>query len=202
MVLLRLTFAFLFEKAYGSNSPFKEIYFDKVTYLSWNTWSLMRAWSITFNIWNYCKNNFDIYLRKSFVWNDFIDANLCTFIPLNIFYTGKSASVLHRGVRGHNQKTRKNSMKSRQTAKMKEKAQILAPENFQKWGNQLKRGTLTPLFTGVEIRQVIWPISSKMLGACKNLRPKAWTALEKGCLFSEPNAQNVLGKQIMALKKI
>ena len=29
--------------------------------------------------------------------------------------------------------------------KMKEKAEILAPENFQKRGNQLKRGTLTPL---------------------------------------------------------
>ena len=31
--------------------------------------------------------------------------------------------------------------------KMKEKAEILALENFQKWGNQLKRGTLTPLLS-------------------------------------------------------
>ena len=30
--------------------------------------------------------------------------------------------------------------------KLKEKAEILAQENFQKRGNQLKRGTLTPLF--------------------------------------------------------
>ena len=29
--------------------------------------------------------------------------------------------------------------------KIKEKAEILAPENFQKGGNQLKRGNLTPL---------------------------------------------------------
>ena len=29
--------------------------------------------------------------------------------------------------------------------KIKEKAEILAQENFQKWRNQLKRGTLTPL---------------------------------------------------------
>ena len=29
--------------------------------------------------------------------------------------------------------------------KLKEKAEILAQENFQKLGNQLKRGTLTPL---------------------------------------------------------
>ena len=54
-----------------------------------------------------------------------------------------------RGVRGHKQKTRKNSVKSGQNVKnrlkMKEKAEILTPENFQKRGNQLKRGTLTPL---------------------------------------------------------
>ena len=29
--------------------------------------------------------------------------------------------------------------------KIKEKAEILAQENFQKWVNQLKRGTITPL---------------------------------------------------------
>ena len=31
---------------------------------------------------------------------------------------------------------------------MKEKVEILAQENFQKQGNQLKRGILTPLETG------------------------------------------------------
>ena len=30
--------------------------------------------------------------------------------------------------------------------KIKEKAEILVQENFQKQGNQLKRGTLTPLY--------------------------------------------------------
>ena len=62
--------------------------------------------------------------------------------------------VLHqtthtRGVRGHRLKTRKNSVKLGKNAKnmlkIKEKAEILAQENFQKRGNQLKRGTLTPL---------------------------------------------------------
>ena len=48
-------------------------------------------------------------------------------------------SLLIRGVRGHRQKTRKNSVKLGRTAKnrlkIKEKAEILAPENFQKQGN-------------------------------------------------------------------
>ena len=54
-----------------------------------------------------------------------------------------------RGVRGHRQKMRKNKVKLGKTAKtmlnIKEKAEILAQENFQKRGNQLKRGTLTLL---------------------------------------------------------
>ena len=57
--------------------------------------------------------------------------------------------AFHRGVRVHRQKTRKNSVKFGKNAKnrlkMKEKAEILAQENFPKRGNQLKRGTLTPL---------------------------------------------------------
>ena len=52
-------------------------------------------------------------------------------------------------MRGHRQKMRKNSIQLRKTAKnrlkIKAAAEILAQENFQKWGNQLKRGTLTPL---------------------------------------------------------
>ena len=52
-------------------------------------------------------------------------------------------------MRGHMQKTRKNTVKSGYNAKnrlkIKEKAEILTEENFQKRGNQLKRGTLTPL---------------------------------------------------------
>ena len=44
---------------------------------------------------------------------------------------------------------RKNSVKlcknAKNRLKMKEKAEILVQENFQKLGDQLKRGTLTPL---------------------------------------------------------
>ena len=58
-----------------------------------------------------------------------------------------------RGVRGNRQKTRKNSVKLGKNAKNRlkitEKAEILAQENFQKRGNQLERGTLTPLVTHV-----------------------------------------------------
>ena len=54
------------------------------------------------------------------------------------------------GVRGHRQKTRKNSVKlginAKNRLKINEKAENLAQANFQKWGNQLKRGTLIPLF--------------------------------------------------------
>ena len=57
--------------------------------------------------------------------------------------------VRNRAVRGHGQKTRKNSVKLGKNAKnrlkIKEKAEILAQENFQKREKQLKRGTLTPL---------------------------------------------------------
>ena len=46
-----------------------------------------------------------------------------------------------RGVSGHRQKTRKNNVKLGKNAKnrlkIKEKAEILAQENFQKQGNQL-----------------------------------------------------------------
>ena len=51
--------------------------------------------------------------------------------------------------RGYRQKTRKNSVKLGKNAnnrlKIKEKAEILAQENCQKLGTQLKRGTLSPL---------------------------------------------------------
>ena len=56
---------------------------------------------------------------------------------------------ISRDVRGHRQKLRKYSIKLCKNAKnglkTKEKAEILAQENCQKWGNQLKRGILTPL---------------------------------------------------------
>ena len=58
--------------------------------------------------------------------------------------------ALYRGVRGHMQKMRKNIVKSGKNAKnrlkIKEKAEILTQEHFQKRGNQLKESwTLTPL---------------------------------------------------------
>ena len=67
-----------------------------------------------------------------------------------MYITVLGAKVLfNRGVRGHRQKMRKSSIKLGKTTKnrlkRKEKAEILAQENFQKRGNQLKRGTLTPL---------------------------------------------------------
>ena len=55
-------------------------------------------------------------------------------------------------MRGQRRKTRKNSVKFGKNAKnrlkIKEKAEILAQENFFKW-DQLKRGTLTPLWFNV-----------------------------------------------------
>ena len=49
---------------------------------------------------------------------------------------------LHRGVIDHRQKMRKNSVKlgknAKKKLKIKEKAEILAQENVQKQGNQLK----------------------------------------------------------------
>ena len=58
-------------------------------------------------------------------------------------------TTLGRSVGGHRPKTRKNSMKLGKNAKnrlkIKEKAEILAQEYFKKQGNQLKRGSLTPL---------------------------------------------------------
>ena len=57
--------------------------------------------------------------------------------------------VFDRGVRGQRQETRKNTMKLGKNAKnrlkIKEKAEILAQKICQNQGNQLKRGTLTPL---------------------------------------------------------
>ena len=51
-----------------------------------------------------------------------------------------------RVVRGHKQKMRKSSLKlgknTKNRLKIKEKAKILAHKNFQKRGNQLKRGTV------------------------------------------------------------
>ena len=54
-----------------------------------------------------------------------------------------------RGVRGHRQETRKNSVKlgknDKNRLKNEKKNEILAQENFQKQGNQLKKGSFTPL---------------------------------------------------------
>ena len=73
-------------------------------------------------------------------------ASLHSWTKKNISYF--SVSNLFRGVRGHRQKTRKNSVKLGKNAKnrlkMKEKAEILGQNFCQKWGNQLKRGTFTP----------------------------------------------------------
>ena len=74
--------------------------------------------------------------------------NMLIYLALCVFLFWIHPNRL-RGVRGHVQKTRKNTVKSglnaRNRLKIKVKAEILIQENFQKRGNQLKKGTLTPL---------------------------------------------------------
>ena len=53
--------------------------------------------------------------------------------------------------------------------KLKEKAEILAQENFQKRGNQLKRGTLTPLIRGCKGHPILcfkWLVLSQFDTSC------------------------------------
>ena len=83
-------------------------------------------------------------------------------------FTPGLASIT-RGVRGHRQKTRKNSVKLGKKGKnrlnIKEKA-----ENFQQWRNQLKRGTLTPLhyrrFYGLSL---LWDTHFKLSCECNKI---------------------------------
>ena len=98
------------------------------------------------------------------------------------FWIQSMKSSKNRGVRRHRQKPRKNSVKLGKNAKnrlkIKEKAEILAQENCQKRGNQLKRGTLTPLWKAqpTTIKLALYSVADfKQASAClyKRLIEKA-----------------------------
>ena len=116
--------------------------------------------------------------------------NLVEFVTLLTFklcMSNKANKLVHRSVRGHWQKRRQNSIKSALNAKYglktKEKAEIFAPENCEKHGNQLKWGALSPVYKMFQTHMLYTPNRAKWHDACRIGLKSYFLGLGNSCVF-------------------
>ena len=89
---------------------------------------------------------------------------------------------------GKQREIRKGKM-PKNRLKMKEKVEILAPENFQKRGNQLKRGTLTPLVKTSFFFNKGKKSENHVIGLLTCKRPRDPKSIQKLFFFYPPPLQ-------------